>query len=141
MSAAHPWPDWKGSDPADVWHELCREPGGERQRQTLSAALTRLCSVAGPADLNLYVAAHSRLVKRGVMEYVATRWYCTQVGEHCPMIDPYPPRWAMPLLDRAKERTPGGLSSGPFHGPDVPLDARGGPTKGPMAMGTLIAYG
>ena len=100
----------------------------------------RLVYYAGH-DLNLYVAAANRMAKPAVFSYVTRRWYNCSTADspsECPQPDS---DWAAKLLSKptANHQSEPLSERGPFHGPHMRLDVRGGPARGPMAMGNYLA--
>ena len=124
-------PDKSTSNPAEAWKALCAPSA------TAMPSLRRLCDASTADDINIFVAAGNRLVRKVVLQYAAVRWYgCTASAASC--VHP-PCAWAAELLGDGlqKELLQKDLL-GPFHGPQMALDVRGGPMKGPLAEGPLL---
>lgn len=137
LDSGRSWPQWSGSnDPAAVWRELC--PGGGKIAGSTIEAMRRLCTVSSPLDLNVFVAAAGRVVRRAVMHYAAVRWYSIDAKDNPAFVAP---GWAKALLAGGATDVVGQLPAGPFHGEGTGLDAKGGPAKGPLAIGNYLAFG
>lgn len=140
------WPRWTtgatafadATTPAAVWRELCASKQRDGTIGSTIPLIRRVCTLSTEADLNVFVAAANRLVKRPIMQYAAAKWYAAQAVANKSFV---PPSWASGLLAGGAFEVASKLPKGPFNGEGVPLDVRGGPTQGELATGPTIAWG